>query len=186
MTAGGLNDPDEFHVYKYHYPDGKILAAFCPSTELSRWIGRVGIEGTICAGPDGHIYYSFGIPYDVREYSPDGRLLNRFARKIPGWKPPRIDNTSLPDSPVITLTMAILPDGKLLHSFFDKRTKPYARCLDVFDKNGDWLIGFAVDPGDPDAFGRLVRIDGQGHVYMEFWRPYPHIRKYNIAFVPVK
>ena len=85
----------------------------------------------------------------------------------------------------MTLTMDFFPDGKLLHTYLDHRVQPPIYCFDVFDKNGDWLISFDTREFIKDKYGRLVRIDGQGHVYMEFWQPFPHIRKYSIEFVPV-
>jgi hypothetical protein len=183
--TGGLLDTSEYEVSKYHFPDGKLLDTFCPTNELARWIGRVGGNGEICVNPQGNVYYSFTIPYDIREFSPSGELLNRFGRKIPSWRPPRISNTGLPDSPIMSLTMGVFPDGKLLCTFLDRRTDPYVYWFDVFDKNGDWLISFDTREYIKDKYGRLVRIDSRGHVYMEFWKPFPHIRKYSIEFVPV-
>lgn len=178
-------DKNKYLVHKYHFPDGKVLGAFCPKTELAQWIGRVGGWGDICLSPRGNILYSFDIPYDIREFTPKGQLVNQFGRKIPGWKPPRISYEGLPYSPVSTMGIDTFPDGKILHVLFDKRSKPYITYFDIFDEHGTWLISFDTREYIKDKNGRMARIDGQGDVYMEFWEPFPHIRKYRIEIVPV-
>ncbi|MBE3125012.1 MAG: hypothetical protein IMZ57_05065 [Acidobacteria bacterium] len=184
--TGGLVDTSEYEVQKYHFPDGKLLASFCPTNELAEWIGRVGGNGEMCLNPRGNILYSFCIPYDIREFTPKGELIHRFGRNLPGWKPPRISYEGLPDSPVMTLDIDTFPDGKIFHVMLDRRAKPYTYCFDVFDEHGTWLISFDTREYIKDKNGRMARIDGQGNVYMEFWEPFPHIRKYSIEFVPIK
>ncbi len=186
FITGGLQDLGQDEIRKYRFPDGKLLEAFCPANELAKWIGRVGAMGDICLTPRGTILYTFSIPYDIREFTPEGDLVNRFGRKIPGWTPPRISHEGLPDSPVMAMDISAFPDGKLLHVVFDKRTKPYITYFDVFDEHGKWLISFDTREFISDKYGRMARIDGQGNVYMEFWEPFPHIRKYSLAFVPAK
>jgi len=186
FITGGLQDLGQYEVRKYRFPDGKLLEAFCTTNELAEWIGRVGAMGDICLTSRGTVIYTFSIPYDIREFTPEGDLVNRFGRKIPGWKPPRISNEGLPDSPVMTMDISAFPDGKLLHAVFDKRAEPYVTYFDVFDEHGQWLISFDTREFISDKYGRMARIDGQGDVYMKFWEPFPHIRKYSLAFVLVK
>ena len=186
FLTGGLKDTGHYEVHKYRFPDGELLQAFCPTNKLAEWIGRVGAMGDICLTPRGTVLYTFSIPYEIREFTPEGDLVNRFGRKIPGWKPPRISYEGLPTSPIMTMDIGAFPDGKILHAVFDKRAKPYITYFDVFDEHGRWLISFDTREYVRDKFGRMVRIDGQGHVYMEFWEPFPHIRKYSLTFVPTK
>jgi hypothetical protein len=186
FTTGGLVDTSDCELHKYHFPDGKLLNAFCRTNELARWIGKVGGNGNICLSPTGNIIYSFDIPYEIREFTPKGELVRRFSRKIPGWKPPHISNEGLPNSPIMAGDINTFPDGKILQVFLDRRSKPYVFCYDIFDEHGTWLISFDTRQYIKDRSGRMARIDGQGNVYMEFWEPFPHIRKYGIKFVPVK
>lgn len=186
FTTGGLLESSDQTVHKYRFPDGKLMKAFCLANALSQWIGRVGMSGVMCLNSRGNVLYSFSIPYDIREFTPNGELVRRFGRKISGWKPPQVSSQGLPDSPVFALDMDTFPDGKILQVVIDRRVKPYVTYYDVFDEQGTWLISIDSREFIKDGTGLMVRIDSRGDIYAVFWEPFPHVRKYRLNFVPIK
>lgn len=185
FLTGGVFDAGDFMVYKYNFPDGTLVNAFCKSNKNAKKFMRVGGTGEISKDPWGNIYYSFSIPYDIRKFSPQGELINRFAREIPFFKPLIINELGLPHTPVTTTAICLFPDGKILHVIFDNSEKPYIHYFDIFDQSGEWLISFDTKQYFKDWYGRLVRVDNESHIYLESWEPFPHIKKYSIDFIQI-
>lgn len=179
LTEGGVSS-DGYEIHKYHFPDGQLLGAFCKGNRESDTMKRVGGIGEICLDPFGQIYYSFCAPNDIRKFTQQGELLGEFSRLIAAFKPPKRNELGLPYMPVTTKAICSFPDGKVLHVFFDQSSKPYVDYFDIFDNNGNWLLSFNTTHFLTDWFGRLVRVDNEGHIYVESWRPFPHVRKYSL------
>lgn len=184
VTAGILGEGD-LMIVKYHFLDRKPVTAFCEGNRIAKEMMRVGGVGEISKDTWGNIYFSFFVPYDIRKFSPQGGLIDRYAREIPFYKPPFINELGLPQADVVTKAICLFPDGKILHVIWDVSEKPPISYFDIFDQSGEWLISFDTKRYLKDWDGRLVRVGNESHIYLEFWRPFPHLRKYSIDFIRI-
>ena len=133
--------------------------------------------------PDGHICYASDLPNDIRLFTQDGRLEVAFSRPIRSYSPPTINEMGLPHVFVSTKSISVFPDGKILHTVLDTTTKPAISYFDIFDQNGKLMLSFDTNQYSLDWEGRIAKIDREGDLYIESWRPFPQIKKYEIKIV---
>jgi len=158
--------------------------AFCRETEESRLFRRVGGTGELCTDNEGNVYISSHIPYLIRKYNPDGVLLCEFSREMEIKKIITGRDSGLPDTNIWTSGITVLPDGKVLNVFAWRVEDRMERAFDIFSAEGDWLLTFAdTDLPGKTSFRRLVKADHKGNLYMEYWAPYPHIKKYSLKIL---
>lgn len=184
FVCGGPRDIEKKIIYKYLLPHDVPTSIFCESNRAAQRISTVGIGGALCKDLAGNILYSFAIPYEIREYSPNGRLISQFARTHSFGKIHE-NEYGLPRADVFVQDICSFPDGKILNVLLDRRNKPFIYIFDLFDQSGEWLLSFDTTRYLKDWYGRIVRIDSKGFLYIESLRPFPHIRKYKIEFIPI-
>lgn len=170
----------------FNTSSGELAGSICEKFDQDILLTRRGTwTGCLCTDTEGNICFSYFYPYEIRKYSIDGKLLLKFSRHAPFYKPPYLDKRKVLRSVAGTWHLISLPDGKLInliHHRILKKRKTYV-YLDVFDKNGDWLISIPSDKIDPEWKGMVIASDNQGNIYLPFTAPYPHIRKYSLKFV---
>jgi len=174
---------DGNEIYKYHFPDGKILARFCKGSTETKIMKKVGGMGQICLSQYGQLYYASDLPNDIRIFTRNGELEAKFYRHVPSYSPPKSNELGLPQILVSTKAISSFPDGKLLHTIFDKTVKPYISYFDIYDQDGNWLLSFNTNQFLNDWEGRIAKLDNEGCLYVESWKPFPHIRKYSFRLI---
>lgn len=183
-----FNSLDIHRIFQYSPLNGQLIKAFCRSSNDKSI--RKDEYGNIAVASDGNIYYSASYPYEIKKFSKEGKLLNHFSREANFQKP--IDNprlTSGKELLSISMGISVFPDGKILnlvrHERIEKNKRKYEYWFDVFSKEGEWLISFSHKEVEND-FVRFFNIDPFGYLYLDYFHPYPHIKKYKIEFVDKK
>jgi len=182
-STSGLYSISDYGFYKYDYQNKTLIKAFCKHTHDSKLASGAGQEGELCIDKSGDILYAFSLPYKIVRYSSTGQIKGQYSRVLENKNEFKINDMGLPESKIITLALTCFSDGKILYVYLDKTSKPYVRWLDIFNSNGDWLIGLSSKKVLSDWDGRLARLDKDNNLYLEYWKPFPHIRKYALKFV---
>jgi hypothetical protein len=179
ILCDGRNAGD-YEIIKYSFEKNEEISKIYRLDNDEKKLRKVGGSGELCKGMDGDIIYAPFKPYNIKRYSYDDLLKNTYSRIMD--KPVEIINNDygLPDINILTLDVAVFNDGKILYVYLDRKAKPALRQIDIFDKNGDWLINRSSKDVLPGWDGRLAKLDNENNLYLEYWTPYPHIRKYSI------
>lgn len=184
----GSFDMGRYKIYRYNIIDGKLNKVFCKEVNNkndSILISNIGGTGRLAITKEGNVYFSFFYPYLIRKYSPEGNLINQFARKASFYKLPIVDNIGkIKDVLVGSHELAVLPGEKVIHviKHIDMINSKANLYFDFFDKTGNWLISFPSTIFEPDWSGKVLSVDWEGYLYMDFWEPFPHVRKFSLAF----
>ncbi|MCP2604707.1 NHL repeat-containing protein [Candidatus Aminicenantes bacterium AH-873-B07] len=180
----GFFDFSNFRVYKYDLLTGILKNTFCKSKKETTLVAKAGEAGSLCVDKEGNIYYSFFYPYEIRKFSPDGKLLKCFGRKAPFYKPPFLNQFGYFSSVSGTTALTVLPDGRIINviKYRDLKKKKAYFYFDIFDKKGNWLLTFSSSELGLNWI-RNVTSDSQGNLYLDCIDPYPHIRKYSMRFI---
>jgi hypothetical protein len=165
------------------YVNGKhtqhFVAAFKPTGPYPFEAQNFAAGGFVDIGPDGNIYYSQMVPYEIQKLTPDGVPLMRILRENDFVKEPVIEKkgggmsfSGLSGSSGIF----VLPDGRILNVISvpvdgDKMNT----VIDVFDTEGHLLISKRLNQS------LVVRwMDAAGNAYA-FDRDALAVIRYNVA-----
>lgn len=176
-------------IFQFSPLDGGIIKTFCKS--VNDGIFRDNEFGAIALDPAGNIHYTTGYPYSIKKFSKNGKLLNHFSREANFQKPLANSKfTSGIEFASISMGIAIFPDGKILnlirHPADERINKDKQKYwFDVFSKEGEWLKSFSNELLKNEMV-RFFNIDPFGYLYLDYFYPYPHIKKYKIEFVDKK
>ena len=147
-----------------------------PSGKLSSLVVKSGDRGALVAGPNGHIYYALPYPYEIREYTPEGRLVRTLRRKVPYFRPPRQEKWTVhPLSGCRAL--AVLPDGTALVLIWGEKE---GQWLDVWRPDGSFGGSFRIDELGLSQIRRMTS-DTRGHLFVDRWDP-PAVLEYEVRF----
>jgi hypothetical protein len=89
-----------------------------------------------------------------------------------------------------SIGIAVFPDGKILNiirhrkRLNDNKNK-YECWFDIFSKEGQWLISFSSKRLKTERV-RYFALDPSGYLYLNYYDPFPHIKKFKIEFVDKK
>ncbi|MDZ7339325.1 MAG: hypothetical protein ONB30_12375 [candidate division KSB1 bacterium] len=160
---------------------GKLLRKLCaqpPETQAVRFSGDGGAM-SVAAGGD--ILFSFPYPYEIRRYTADGRLVLRFRRSLSWFRPPSFDEVrALVRDYAFVRGVGLLPDGKIAHVVGGREgEREFFFFLDLFDRDGTYLTSEPLEAYGL-SFVRFLAVDRQGHLYFDYYEPYPYIVKYRL------
>ncbi len=192
MIAGDKNelyltklfDYGNFMIYVYNLDTGEVVNAFCEKTQEAMLIAEAGDTALLCGDGKGNIYCSFSYPYEIRKYSPDGKLLFSFSRRADFFKPPFKDRFGMLSLISRSIALAILPGQKVLHvvGHRDLNSNRISFFFDIFNHEGNWLLSFPSAELNTD-WVRKVTTDSDGNLYLDYMEPFPHIRKFSLRFI---
>lgn len=183
----GSFDVGKYKIYKYNSSNGKLVKVFCEEVNKENdaiLIANIGGTGRLSVSKEGYIYFSFFYPYLIRKYSQDGDLISQFSRIASFYKLPTIEKSGkIKDVLTGSHELTTLPDGKVLHvikniDFVNSKSILY---FDLFDQNGNWLTSFPSTVFDPNWTGKVLSVDLEGYLYMDFWDPFPHVIKFELV-----
>lgn len=144
-----------------------------------------GMASYLAVDPEGNIYCSSFYPYEIDKFSPNGKELSKFSRKAKFQTPYRNErgSWSIPSS---SLALAAFPDGKILNVIRHVTRKNQGiRAsfeFDIFDPGGRWLFSFPPAQLETNWI-RIVNIDREGKLYLDYMDPYPHIKRFSMDLV---
>lgn len=168
-------------VAKYSLFLKRQVLSFCKPRKECQWVAEAGDGENLAIDQQGNVYVGFYYPYDIRIFSVNGKLLNRFARQAKFFKPPKRDENNVMALLSGTWDMTVLPDNKLITIVFYQEKNQFHFFFDVFDSDGTWLLTVPAD-----HFGlswpRRIAADSDGNLYLDHSEPYPHLIKYKLRF----
>ena len=85
-----LGDPRSYRgplIHKYK-TNGTFLMSFCDRKGIHELALKSGNFGYITKDRFGNLYYSLPYPYEIRKFTPEGKLTARFSRPTPEFKEP--------------------------------------------------------------------------------------------------
>ena len=186
-----IGDPRTYKgplIHKYH-KDGLFLASFCSRNGVHKLALRSGNHGWITTDKTGNVYYTLSYPYEIRKFSPDGKLLRRITRPTPSFKAPYKVSRKLNDKVLMrsgTVDLLILPNGNIVNLIYHRephRTGVYPDLrLDLFSPQGDWLLNLPLKSLGIERYGPM-EIDDSGNFYISQGNPNPRVVKYSISVV---
>ena len=169
-------------IHKYD-ASGQFVLAFCDREGVhdlaSGNMGRIAIDS------DQNIYYASPYPYEIRKFSPDGKLLDTIERPDAELGP-LVEKTSPRIISCASKGLAILPDGKIANIFTlghqSNGKEPY---FDLFSPKGELLLTAPL----ADCIEHYSRhshyhfhADKDGYVYLDQFRPYPSVMKFALGY----
>jgi hypothetical protein len=188
----GLNS-DAHRIFKLN-PSGELVNSFCniKDDKLRELLGKVGGWEFLAVDHDNNLYYTAMYPYEIKKFSPGGKLLNCFSRDA-DFKEPYIKKVMGHKLTVLASSsfgLAVFPDGKILNCIQHRKELKNNKTeneywFDVFSQDGKWLISFSNERLKVKYIG-FFAIDPFGCLYLNAYNPYPHIKKFKIEFVDKK
>ena len=176
-------------IFEYDSMTGTLIKTFCKYNHGETLQDM--LSGDITTDYEGNLYYTALYPYEIKKFSKEGKLLNFFSREANFQEPIKstIASSGI-DLLSISMGIAVFPDGKTMNlirkeTVLSKTKRKTEYWFDVYSKDGKWLISFSSDRLKND-FVRLFNIDPFGYLYLDYFNPYPHIKKYKIEFVDKK
>lgn len=138
--------------------------------------------GEIDVGADGNVYYTQFTPYEIRKFSPGGKLLLTIHRDNDFIRPPKIERTG--NSATFygftaSCGVVALADGKIMNVVLlvGNDYKPSGTVVDLFDADGRLLKSLKL--------ARSVRVrcrDQRDRVYAVEDRGVPQVVRYRIGY----
>lgn len=164
----------------------RYVTSFCDSYAIGQdvdvRIETVFAGGPIDLSPDGSVYFSQMVPYEIRKFSPDGELLQSIYRENDFVTQPGV--TQGADGMTITMptgsaSIIVLRDGKLLNIVKRPETPDLrpATFIDLFTSDGTLLAARRLDR-DMNIKCR----DGAGRVYAIESEEVPAVMRYRLAY----
>ncbi|HXV13911.1 MAG TPA: hypothetical protein VEC56_06860, partial [Candidatus Krumholzibacteria bacterium] len=167
---------DALHRWVSSFSDSWSAVESMPF-DVERWCNG----GAIDVGPDGSVYYTQWTPYEIRKFTPDGKLRLTIRREN-DFKPPRVERQA--DSVAFynytgSSAILVLSDGRILNvvSVVADDHKIVGTLLELFDADGRFLKSIKVD--------RLVGIkcrDARDRIYAWEARVVPQVVRYRLGF----
>lgn len=139
---------------------------------------------------NGNIVVSHSCPYEIELFSKKGDLIKRFGRKTSFFDKFLMEesNNNIGVSGGASFFVAWLPDGKIMNVIrhferFKNKPSKSTRYFDFFDDKGNYLITVnQEDFGIHESYNLAIAVDNQGCIWLSFYEPYPHIKKFRIEF----
>jgi len=169
------------HVDKYALMSKRRVLSFCEPSRESKLTAQSGNSDKLAVDREGHIYVSLHYPYDIRKFSADGKLLDRFAREVKFFRPPKPDENGVMAASSGTKAITALPDGKLINVIYHRQKEKFHYYFDIFERDGTWLLSVPGSEFGIEWF-RTLTSDSKGYLYISYEDPYPHLVKYSLTF----
>ena len=182
LSALDLLTQDVVHAYE---SDGAKLFSFCKSfaagTDVDTRIEQVTGGGYIDLAKDGMIYYTQMTPYEIRKYSPDGKLLLTVSRANDFMRPIEVEYLT-GDGMTFhrftnSISIVLLPSGRFLNVvMIPTGASAWETVVDAFEASG-----FLLATG---RYPRGINIrcsDEKGQVYAAEREGFPKIVRYRLS-----
>ncbi len=175
-------------IHKYS-AEGEHLASFCKSFAAGEDID-LRIESTFAGGyididDNDVIYFTQMLPYEIRKYTTEGRLLRRILRENSFMRSPeeyvKIDGENMEFTlPVFSSSILVCENDIIIntvHNTSRSDDDPSTSIIDVFDAGGRLLASRSMDRPIKLAFS-----DRQSRVYAIDNSDYPKVIRYKVLF----
>ncbi len=172
-------------IHKYD-ASGQFVLAFCDREGVHDL--ESGNMGRIAIDRDQNIYYALPYPYEIRKFSPNGKLLATIERPDAGLGSP-MEKTSPRIISCASKGLAILPDGKIANIFFrfiDHQSNEKEAYFDLFSPKGELLLTAPLSDDCIDHYRERslyhFHADKDGYVYLDQFDFYPSIVKFALDY----
>lgn len=188
IYISSLLDMGKYRINVYSFETGRLVTSFCENRDDTELEIKSGNTGCLGQDKDGNIYYSFCYPYEIRKFSPEGKLLRRFNRKADFFELPKVNKRGAMSIKARSMDLEIFPDGKILNivrDIQDLKARKVIFYFDLFSRDGKWLSSFSSTAFNNDWI-RYIALDVNGNLYMDFSHPYPFVKKFSLEFIEKK
>lgn len=170
-------------IYKYSLKQNTDDPSFtfCQrfSGKDSIMIARSGNSGRLVKSSGGNLYYSFFYPYEIRNFSSEGKLLKTIQREVNFFSPPYYASNGITSNAGIQ-ELIVLPNELIVAIIYKRVGEEFVYYIDFFDDStGEFLGSIPAKELGLDQI-RFVKADNYGNIYLDALEPYPHINKYRI------
>jgi len=179
IVTSSLGIAGDDALYEYEYPSKKFVKSYVKLSPRNKQYKKVGGDGAFCFDNEGCLLYTFVLPYEIVRINESGNVIGQYTRRLGKDVGYRINEMGLPQADMLAFNINSFKDGKILHVMLDRGTKPIDYVFDIFSKSGEWLLSLSGNELFDNWMGRTVRVDQEDNIYMEYWKPTPHIRKYS-------
>lgn len=178
-----LFNSGEYAIDMYDIQTKKLKTEFCPNRPAE--YSRGGNSSRLAVDPGGNVLCSLFYPYEILEFSSEGKGGSSFSRQA-NFQAPYRNEVGSWDAPSVSFALARFPDGKLLNGIRRITGKSPGRQIscefDIFGPDGQWLINFPQTMLDVKRV-MVINVDSQGKLYVDDLEPYPHIIRFSMEFI---
>ena len=164
-----------------HYSlDGKFINSFCKRGNMSREVMFSGNAGRLSTDSKGDIFYMEFYPYQIEEYTPDGKLLNTITDSDNEFIAPKFNNGMVDWTSGLRGVMNFNDNRWGVIVYLNKNTGKWR--LDLYDSNKR-IEKLNSDKDFPLHFSyRCSAVDSKGNLYFDIYtQNEPLIVKYKLA-----
>ena len=172
-------------IHKYD-ASGQFILAFCNRESIPDLALKSGNMGRIAIDNDQNIYYALPYPYEIRKFSPDGKLLDTIERPDAELGP-LMEKTSPRTISCASKGLAILPDGKIANiyiRFIDHQSNEREPYFDLFSPKGELLLTAPLSDCIEYSQRSLFHFhaDKAGYVYLDQFSSYHSVVKFALDY----
>lgn len=144
-------------------------------------LARAGNVDVLALDVDGNVYLSLWYPYEIRKYSPDGELLNSYAREVSFFKDPEVDSRGIVRFTSGSWGFMPVNTDTVINQIFKIDDGEWTLYYDVIDMGKGEQIGFISETeSELPIFGRITTIDRDHNIYIGRNHPEIDIFKYSL------
>ena len=152
----------------------------------NRFLGRAGNVDLLTLDTNGNVYHSLWNPYEIRKYSPDGELVNSFAREVSFFEDPEYDSNGIVRFTSGSWGLMHLDGDTVINQIFKiDENSEWTFYYDVIDLNlGEHIGQISEVEANLPFNGRITAIDKEQNIFIGRNSPELDVFKYSvISFV---
>ena len=167
---------------------GELITSIGKRSKDSLLVAKGGNSGQIEITNGGKIYFSEYFPYRISKFSSKNKLLQMLSRNAPFIRPPRKMKSNMTGRDFIASDggvrgLQLLFDEYLFVLLYkypeEKSGEPIKQLIDIYEKNGNWLLCFAILDYFHISWTRTLKFDKMGNIFISAPEPFPHVAKYS-------
>lgn len=177
---------DQNMIHKYN-DRGEHLASFCESyaagLSIDTRVENLYAGGAISIDSMDNILYTQAVPYEIRKYNPDGKLLAKIFRENTFLPPPpdlavNDGGRVVVSAPTTSTAVIVFDDGTFINVVrkFPYPNQPGTVYVDYFNREGELLTQMSIKR-DMDIECR----DSRSRLYAVDMEEYPRIVRYLVS-----
>lgn len=170
----------KFNFFQKQYD--KPILSFCRLNSCRDSLAIVwsGNSGNLARDAKGSLYYSFFYPYEIMQFSSDGKVTKKLTRNDDDFEPPYFKNNR-----VLFTTgskgLLTLPNNIIANLVLKIKNERFNFQLDFFNVETNKFLGTVLLANYGIENVTYIESDPHGNIYIATSIPYPQILKYKLT-----